>query len=419
MQERKRLETDIADEAQVSAHVSDVDTLFELGREGEDVLSEVGRELEKLRKLVDRLETSMLLSGENDHRSAIITIHPGAGGTESQDWAEMLLRMYLRWAERNRFPAEVTDRLEGEGAGIKSATVEIEGDSVFGMMQSEIGVHRLVRISPFDANARRHTSFASVFVIPMIDDDVKIDIKTEDIRIDVFRASGAGGQHVNRTESAVRFTHIPTGLVVQCQSERSQHKNRASAMKQLRARLYEHEMEKRRAAEQKLEDTKSAINFGSQIRNYVLAPYRMIKDLRSRYSVGDVDRVLDGDLDEFMHAYLACEDGGFRSAGEVEPIDRQSADRAGGRHPPARRSGGVSDRDRLWIGGCRHQRGGGAADFRSEAAPAHQSVDRACRFRADGSPVRRRMAGAGARVGRTFLARSADAGAAQAAVDSR
>ena len=304
MQERKRLETDIADEAQVSAHVSDVDTLFELGREGEDVLSEVGRELEKLRKLVDRLETSMLLSGENDHRSAIITIHPGAGGTESQDWAEMLLRMYLRWAERNRFPAEVTDRLEGEGAGIKSATVEIEGDSVFGMMQSEIGVHRLVRISPFDANARRHTSFASVFVIPMIDDDVKIDIKTEDIRIDVFRASGAGGQHVNRTESAVRFTHIPTGLVVQCQSERSQHKNRASAMKQLRARLYEHEMEKRRAAEQKLEDTKSAINFGSQIRNYVLAPYRMIKDLRSRYSVGDVDRVLDGDLDEFMHAYL-------------------------------------------------------------------------------------------------------------------
>ena len=258
----------------------------------------------------------MLLSGEDDSPQRHRDHPPGAGGTESQDWAEMLLRMYLRWAERNSFQAEVTDRLEGEGAGIKSATVEIEGEGVYGLLQSEIGVHRLVRISPFDANARRHTSFASVFVIPLIDDDVKIEIKPEDLRIDVFRASGAGGQHVNRTESAVRFTHLPTGIVVQCQSERSQHKNRATAMKQLRARLYEYEMEKRRAAEQKLEDTKSAINFGSQIRSYVLAPYRMVKDLRSRLSIGDVDSVLDGDLEDLIHSFLVWKKTG-KTAGEM------------------------------------------------------------------------------------------------------
>ncbi len=204
----------------------------------------------------------------------------------------------------------MTDRLEGEGAGIKSVTFEINGENVYGQLQSEIGVHRLVRISPFDANARRHTSFASVFVYPQIDDDINIDIKPDDLKIDVFRASGAGGQHVNRTESAVRFTHLPTGIVVQCQNERSQHKNRASAMKQLRAKLYEYEMEKKRVAEKKLEDTKLEINFGSQIRNYVLAPYRLVKDLRSRLSIGDVDRVLDGDIDALIHAYPGLgEDG--------------------------------------------------------------------------------------------------------------
>jgi peptide chain release factor 2 len=233
-----------------------------------------------------------------------MTIHPGAGGTESQDWAEMLLRMYLRWAERHKFEAVVTDRQEGEGAGIKSATVEINGENAYGLLQSEIGVHRLVRISPFDANARRHTSFASVFVIPQVDDDIQIEIRPEDLRVDVFRASGAGGQHVNRTESAVRFTHIPTGIVVTCQNERSQHKNRASALKQLKARLYEYEMEKRRAEERKLEDSKADINFGSQIRSYVLAPYRLVKDLRTRLAIGDVDRVLDGDIDDLIHAYL-------------------------------------------------------------------------------------------------------------------
>jgi peptide chain release factor 2 len=305
MQDRKRLEEGIRSAETVSQSVSDIDTLFELGKEGESVAPEIERELKTFQERLEELETGMLLSGPNDARDAIITIHPGAGGTESQDWAEMLLRMYLRWAERHKYQAVITDRLEGEGAGIKSATVEINGENVYGQLTSEIGVHRLVRISPFDANARRHTSFASVFVFPQIDDDIVIDIKPDDLKVDVFRASGAGGQHVNRTESAVRFTHLPTGLVVQCQNERSQHKNRASAMKQMRAKLYEYEMEKKRAAEKKVEDAKLEINFGSQIRSYVLAPYRMVKDLRSRLSIGDVDRVLDGDIDSLVHAFLA------------------------------------------------------------------------------------------------------------------
>ena len=283
---------------------SDIETLFDLGREGEDVAGDIETEMRRFRERLQKLEDEMLLSGDNDAKSAIVTIHPGAGGTESQDWAEMLLRMYLRWAERMGFPAAVTDRLEGETAGIKSVTFEINGDNVFGLLSSEVGVHRLVRISPFDSAARRHTSFASVFVIPQVDDDIKIDIKTEDLRIDVFRASGAGGQHVNRTESAVRFTHVPTGIVVQCQNERSQHKNRAAAMKQLKARLWEFEMDKRRAEERKLEDSKADINFGSQIRSYVLAPYRLIKDHRTKLAVGDVDRVLDGDLEPLIHSWL-------------------------------------------------------------------------------------------------------------------
>src|SRR6202043_447828 len=246
----------------------------------------------------------MLLSGPNDARYAIVTIHPGAGGTESQDWAEMLLRMYLRWAEREGFGTVITDRLEGEGAGIKSVTFEVNGENAYGLLQSEIGVHRLVRISPFDANARRHTSFASVFVYPQVDDEIKIDIKLDDLRIDTFRSGGAGGQHVNMTDSAVRIVHNPTGIVVQCQNERPQHKNRDSAMKQLRAKLYEFEMEKKREESRKTEATKLEINFGSQIRSYVLAPYRMIKDHRTKVSIGDVDRVLDGDLEPLIHAWL-------------------------------------------------------------------------------------------------------------------
>jgi peptide chain release factor 2 len=212
--------------------------------------------------------------------------------------------MYLRWAERKGFQAVITDRLEGEGAGIKSVTFEVNGENVYGLLQGEIGVHRLVRISPFDSAARRHTSFASVFLYPQIDDEIKIEIKPEDLRVDTFRASGAGGQHVNRTDSAIRMTHLPTGIVVQCQNERSQHKNRASALKQLRARLWEHEMAKRRAEDQKIEDSKLEINFGSQIRSYVLAPYRLIKDHRTKLAIGDVDRVLEGDLDSMLHAFL-------------------------------------------------------------------------------------------------------------------
>jgi len=312
MQERKRLEEQIAQDSQIASLTSDLDTLFELAREGESVNGEIEREMRAFAGQLEKLETKMLLSGENDARWAIVTIHPGAGGTESQDWAEMLLRMYLRWAERNRFETVVTDRLEGEGAGIKSVTFEVNGENAYGQLQSEVGVHRLVRISPFDANARRHTSFASVFVYPQIDDEIVIDIRPDDLRVDTFRASGAGGQHVNRTDSAIRMTHLPTNIVVQCQNERSQHKNRASAMKQLRAKLYEYELEKKQAEERKLEDTKLGINFGSQIRSYVLAPYRMIKDHRTKLSIGDVDRVLDGDLDALIHAYLV-----FRKTGKT------------------------------------------------------------------------------------------------------
>jgi peptide chain release factor 2 len=320
MQDRKRLEEQITQDERIASLTSDVDTLFELAREGEDVSQDLEREIKGLSGYLERLETQMLLSGENDSRSAIVTIHPGAGGTESQDWAEMLLRMYLRWAERHHYETVITDRLEGEGAGIKSVTFEVNGENVYGLLQSEVGVHRLVRISPFDANARRHTSFASVFVYPQIDDEINIEIRPEDLRVDTFRASGAGGQHVNRTDSAIRMTHLPTGIVVQCQNERSQHKNRASALKQLRAKLYEHELEKKRAEERKLEDSKLDINFGSQIRSYVLAPYRLIKDHRTKLAVGDVDRVLDGDLDEFIHAYLVWRKTG-KTAGSATDKD--------------------------------------------------------------------------------------------------
>ncbi|MCE5308087.1 MAG: peptide chain release factor 2 [Acidobacteriales bacterium] len=315
LQERKRLEQSLGDAKSIASMGSDVETLFDLAREGEDVGAELASEISSFREHLSRIEDAMLLSGENDRLGAIVTIHPGAGGTESQDWAEMLLRMYLRWAERMDFGAVITDRLEGEGAGIKSVTFEVNGENAYGLLQSEVGVHRLVRISPFDANARRHTSFASVFVYPQVDDEIKIDIKPEDLRVDTFRASGAGGQHVNRTDSAIRMTHLSTGIVVQCQNERSQHKNRAGALKQLRARLYEFEMNKKRAENRKIEDTKLDINFGSQIRSYVLAPYRLIKDHRTKLAIGDVDRVLDGDLGDLIHAFLVYRKTG-KTAGD-------------------------------------------------------------------------------------------------------
>jgi peptide chain release factor 2 len=304
MRERKRLEDMLSTEAELARRISDLDAYFELGREGENVSADLRREIGSLRERVEKLETETLLSGENDARNAIVTIHPGAGGTESQDWAEMLLRMYMRWAERQGFQTVLNDYQPGEEAGIKSATFTVNGDYAYGLLTSEIGVHRLVRMSPFDQAKRRHTSFASVFVSPEIDESIQVDVKPEDLRVDTYRSGGKGGQHVNTTDSAVRITHLPTGIVVSCQNERSQHKNRDRAMSMLRSRLYEFELEKKRAASKKIEDSKLDIDFGSQIRSYVLAPYRMVKDLRTRMEMGDVDRLLDGDLQPFIRAYL-------------------------------------------------------------------------------------------------------------------
>jgi len=304
MRERRRLEETLSQDEELERRVADIGAYFDLAREGEAVAEDLRKEINDLREIADRLETQTLLSGENDMRNAIVTIHPGAGGTESQDWAEMLLRMYLRWAERQGFQAELNEYQAGEEAGLKSATFTVIGDYAYGLLTSEIGVHRLVRISPFDQAKRRHTSFASVFVSPEIDESIQIDIKPEEIRVDTYRSGGKGGQHVNTTDSAVRITHIPSGIVVACQNERSQHKNRDRAMKILRSRLYELELEKKREATKKLEESKLDIDFGSQIRSYVLQPYRMVKDLRTRVEVGDVDRVLDGDLKPFIRGYL-------------------------------------------------------------------------------------------------------------------
>jgi len=263
------------------------------------------REIGELRELADRLETEVLLSGENDALNAIMTIHPGAGGTESQDWAEMLLRMYLRWAERQGFEASVNDLQPAEEAGIKSATVTVSGENAYGLLTSEIGVHRLVRISPFDSNARRHTSFASVNVYPVVDDAIKIDINESDVRVDTMRSGGAGGQHVNKTESAVRLTHIPTNIAVVSQGDRSQHRNRAQAWQMLRAKLYEAELKRREEKAAADQAAKTDIGWGHQIRSYVLQPYQMVKDLRTGVSTSDTGGVLDGDIDQFTEAALA------------------------------------------------------------------------------------------------------------------
>lgn len=301
---RKILGKEVNDISLIYDKKEELEVLAELFEEGEDVQDEIVNNLAIFRSQLEEAQLQALFDSTDDPRNAIMTIHPGAGGTESQDWAQMLLRMYLRYAERKGFKAEVLDLQPGEEAGLKSATVRVEGEYAYGNLSAESGVHRLVRISPFDANKRRHTSFAAVFVYPEIDDEIEVDINPEDLRIDTYRASGRGGQHVNVTDSAVRITHMPTGIVVQCQNERSQHKNKATAMKVLMARLYELEKKKKMEKKEKLEDAKSDIAWGNQIRSYVLHPYRMIKDLRTKVEIGDVERVLDGDIEEFVKSNL-------------------------------------------------------------------------------------------------------------------
>jgi peptide chain release factor 2 len=269
--------------------------------------AEVTRELAGLEKHVATLELRTMLQGEDDHRDAILTVQPGAGGTESQDWAEMLLRMYTRWAEKRGYTVGVLDFQRAEEAGIKGASVEIKGEYAYGYLKAETGVHRLVRISPFDAQSRRHTSFSSVFVYPMVDDEIEVEIDEGDLRIDTYRASGAGGQHVNKTDSAIRITHQPTGIVVACQQERSQHKNRATAMKMLKAALYQRELEVREAEKAELEASKSDISWGNQIRSYVFQPYTMVNDHRTELKIGDVESVMSGDIDPFIEAFLKAQ----------------------------------------------------------------------------------------------------------------
>ncbi len=288
----------------LNRQVGDIAVLVDWARQGEDVSADLASALDAFSRDVQAAEIRTMLSGEMDRKNAIVTIHPGAGGTESQDWAEMLLRMYLRWFERRGFKREVIDLQPGEEAGIKGATVTVTGDYAYGLLAAEAGVHRLVRISPYDQAARRHTSFASVYVWPELPDDIDVEIEEKDLRVDTYRSSGAGGQHVNVTDSAVRITHLPTGIVVSCQNERSQHKNRASAMKVLKARIYDLRLKEQQAKLQQIGGEKKDIAFGSQIRSYVLHPYQMIKDHRTKFQVGDIDRVLDGDLDDFIKAYL-------------------------------------------------------------------------------------------------------------------
>ena len=289
---------------QFQRNLEDAAVLLEFAAEDQASLKELQTVIERLEREVEEAETEMLLSGPNDMRDAIVTINAGAGGTDAQDWAEMLMRMYLRLTERRGLKTEIVDEQPGKEAGIKSATFTVAGEYAYGLLSAEAGVHRLVRLSPFNAGSSRETSFASVFVYPEIDEDVEIEINEKDLRVDTYRSSGAGGQHVNVTDSAVRITHLPSGIVVTCQNQRSQHQNREVAMHILKSRLYELELEKKLAETAQLEETKRDISFGSQIRNYVLHPYRLAKDVRTKYETADVDAVLDGDLDEFIKQFL-------------------------------------------------------------------------------------------------------------------
>jgi peptide chain release factor 2 len=300
-------------------HIADSENLFVIAYEENDeqVLDELSLELEQLSADVRLEELKMMLSSEQDPMNAIMSIHAGAGGTEAQDWVEMLLRMYLRWAEKRNFKINIIDYQPGDEAGVKSVSFTIEGEYAYGYTKAEIGIHRLVRISPFDASGRRHTSFASVFVYPEVDDEIKIEINEEDLRIDTFRSGGKGGQHVNKTDSAVRITHLPTGIVVQCQNERSQHKNKAMAMKYLKSRLYEKELQQKNEKLDEENKQKKDIAWGSQIRSYVLHPYKMVKDHRTNLEIGNAQKVLDGDIDEFIESYLMISDGQAASASGI------------------------------------------------------------------------------------------------------
>ena len=316
LQRRQRLQEDHELAISLKQRSDDLAVLVDWAEQGEKVGADLEVALDELSAQVDAAEIKKMLSGEHDRCNAIVTIHPGAGGTESQDWAEMLLRMYLRWVERRGFTRELIDYQPGDEVGIKAATVMVKGDYAYGLFLAEAGVHRLVRISPFDQAARRHTSFASVFVWPELPEDVEVEIDDKDLRIDTYRSSGAGGQHVNVTDSAVRITHLPTGIVVSCQNERSQHRNRDSAMSVLRARLYDVKLKAQQDKLEKIGGEKKDIAFGSQIRSYVLHPYRLVKDHRTKVDLGNVDRVLDGDLDGFIKTYLMQKAAGTLAAGD-------------------------------------------------------------------------------------------------------
>lgn len=306
LKEITQLKKWVSDFQNLQKELDDNSGWLEVIKEEQDpeIEKEIEENIGSLKKKIDEFELQTLLSGEDDSKNAILTIHSGAGGTEACDWAAMLLRMYLRWIENKGFKSEIIDLQPGEEAGVKSATIEVSGMYAYGYLKAESGVHRLVRISPFDANKRRHTSFASVFIYPEIEDNIQIDIKDEDIRVDTYRASGAGGQHVNKTSSAVRITHLPTGIVVQCQTERSQHKNKESAFKVLRSRLYQYHKEKELEKQAALENQKKKIEWGSQIRSYVFHPYNMVKDHRTNVETGNTQAVMDGQLDEFINAFL-------------------------------------------------------------------------------------------------------------------
>lgn len=324
LQKKTKLSEALENWQKFSRRIQETENLWSMASEENDegLLADLEDDLRKLSAEVREEELKMMLASEQDPMNAIMSIHAGAGGTEAQDWAEMLLRMYLRWAEKRNFKTAIIDYLPGDEAGVKSVALTVEGEYAYGFAKAEIGIHRLVRISPFDAGARRHTSFASVFVYPEVDDEIRIDIREDDLRIDTFRSGGKGGQHVNKTDSAVRITHLPTGIVVQCQNERSQHKNKSMAMKYLKSRLYERELQQKNEKLDEENRQKKDIAWGSQIRSYVLHPYKMVKDHRTNLEIGNAQKVLDGDIDDFIQAYLMTTSDRKSGAGNMSPVNK-------------------------------------------------------------------------------------------------